>query len=265
MIDESRETIEIDLVKLLMAFLSKWWLIVICVLAGTLLAGYCSAKYITPMYRANATIYVNNVRNGEQINYITSSNLDTAQRLVNTYIKIIQSDSVLEKVAKATGLNISAAEIRAIMSASQDGDTELLKLAVTHADPVIATRVANTIAEVAPSEIESFVEGSSTKVIDYAKVPQAPSSPNIRKNSMMGGMFGCLLALLYLTVRFLMDVRIKDAEDLDMLFAIPVLGQIPAFESVKAKHRNGYGYGYETVAEQSESGAREGKRKEEKE
>ncbi len=260
MINENKDTIEIDLFKLLMAYLSKWWLIVLCVLAGTILAGYFSINHITPMYRANVTIYVNNVRNGEQVNYITSSNLETAQRLVNTYIKIIRSDTVLEKVAKATGLDISVGEIRAAMHASQDGDTELLKLAVTHADPVVATRIANTIAQVAPAEIESFVEGSSTKVIDYAKVPGAPASPNIRKNCMMGAVCGCLLALLLLTVMFLADVRIKDEDDLVMLFGVPVLGQIPDFDSVKAKHRAGYGY--ESVVEMSEH---TGKEKEEKE
>ena len=262
MINETKETMEIDLFKLLMAYLSKWWLIAVCVLAGTLLAGYFSINYITPMYRANVTIYVNNVRNGEQVNYITSSNLETAQRLVNTYIKIIKSDTVLEKVAKATGLSISAGEIRAAMQASQDGDTELLKVAVAHADPAMATRIANTIAQVAPGEIERFVEGSSTKVIDYAKVPEEPASPNIRKNSLMGGLCGCVLALMFLTVRFLMDVRIKDEDDLAVLFAIPVLGQIPDFDSVKAKHKSGYGYGYESIAEQSE---RLGAGKEEKE
>ena len=252
MINENKETIEIDLFKLLMAYLSKWWLIAVCVLVGTVLAGYISMNYITPMYRADVTIYVNNVRNGEQVNYITSSNLETAQRLVNTYIKIIRSDTVLEKVAGATSMNISAAQIRAAMHASQDGDTELLKVAVSHADPVVAARIANTIAQVAPGEIESFVEGSSTKVIDYAKVPATPSSPNIRKNSITGGLCGCVLALLFLTVRFLVDVRIKDEDDLAVLFAIPVLGQIPDFKSVKAKHKSGYGYGYESIAEQKE-------------
>lgn len=254
MINENKDAIEIDLFKLLRAYLSKWWLIAICVFVGAVLAGYISVNYITPMYRANVTIYVNNVRNGEQVNYITSSNLETAQRLVNTYIKIIRSDTVLEKVAKATGLDISAGEIRSAMHASQDGDTELLKVAVTHVDPVVATRIVNTIAQVAPGEIENFVEGSSTKVIDYAKVPGDPASPNIRKNCVMGAMGGCLLAVLFVTILFLADVRIKDEEDLAALFAVPVLGQIPDFDSVKAKNKSGYGYGYgyESVAEQNE-------------
>ena len=81
----------------------------------------------------------------------------------------------------------------------------------------------------APSEIEGFVEGSSTKIIDYAKVPQFPTSPDTTVNCLFGGMVGLLVMLSYLAVRFLLEVRIKDEEELTTLFDIPVLGQIPVF------------------------------------
>ena len=68
---------------------------------------------------------------------------------------------------------------------------------------------------------------------------------------MLGGVVGVVLAVLYLTLRYLLDVRIKDSEDLEMLFDIPVLGQIPTFSGGEMK--NGYekknGYGYESAAE----------------
>ena len=56
------------------------------------------------------------------------------------------------------------------------------------------------------------------------------------------GMIGVALALFYITMRHLMDVRIKTSDDLEQLFEIPVLGQIPAFNAVDAKKKSGYGY-----------------------
>ena len=63
---------------------------------------------------------------------------------------------------------------------------------------------------------------------------------------MLGGLVGCVLAVIYLTLLFLLDVRIKDEEDLNAIFDFPVLAQIPAF-SVEGERKNGYGasgYGY---------------------
>ena len=241
MINENRDALEIDLQKLLLAYLNKWWLIVACTVVAALASLYITINFITPMYKADVRIYVNNSRSDQYVEYISSSNLSTAQRLVNTYINIIESDSVLEKVAQASGLNISAGQIRRAMSASQVDDTELFDVVITHANPKLAAQLANAIAEVAPAEIGDIVEGSSTKIIDYAKVPSAPSSPNKSRNCVLGGLIGCVAAMLYLTLRFLMDVRIKDEEDLSMLFDAPVLAQIPAFVPSGAKRGGSYG------------------------
>ena len=246
-----REGVEIDLQKLLLAYLHKWWLILLCGAVAAGLALYVTAVHITPMYRAGVTIYVNNTRAGEAVDYISSSNLATSQKLVNTYVNIIESDSVLSKVVESSKLAYTPAEIRTMMSTAQVDDTEIFQVFITNPDPNTAAEVVNAIADAAPAEIENIVEGSSTKIIDYAKVPTTRYSPSYSRNTMLGGVVGVVLAVLYLTLRYLLDVRIKDSEDLEMLFDIPVLGQIPTFSGGEMK--NGYekknGYGYESAAE----------------
>ena len=254
MINENRDALEIDLQKLLLAYLNKWWLIVVCTVAAALAALYITINFITPMYKADVRIYVNNSRSDQYVEYITNANLATAQRLVNTYINIIESDTVLEKVSEASGLNVTANQIRRMMSASQVDDTELFDVVITHENPKVAAHLANSIAEVAPEMISGFVEGSSTKIIDYAKVPVAPSSPNKSRNCVLGGLLGCVAALLYLTLRFLMDVRIKDEEDLSMLFDAPVLAQIPAFVPSGSKRSSGYAKNPYEQAENAKKG-----------
>ena len=199
-------------------------------------------------------VYVNNIKGDLQIETITSSNLATAQRLVDTYINIIKSDTVLEKVAEASDMDITAAEIRKIMSAEQVDDTEIFEVYITHEDPVLAAQLANAVAKVAPGEIESFVEGSSTKIIDYAKVPVKPSSPNVSRNVILGGLIGCVLAVVALTIMFLLDVRINDEEDLTLIFDLPVLAQIPAFVPEGSKRHSGYGYGKKPYEHSAEKG-----------
>ena len=94
------EDIEIDLVKLAGAYLKKWWLILLC---GLLVAGgalLCTLKFITPLYRASVSVYVNNSNSNQQVDYLTSSNLDASQKLVTTYINISKSDRVMDLVVE---------------------------------------------------------------------------------------------------------------------------------------------------------------------
>ena len=229
-INESRDVLEIDLWKLLLLYLRRWRLIVLCGLAAAVVALVYTANFITPLYRASVTVYVNSVKANQQVDYISASNLATSQQLVNTYVNIIRSDTVLEKVVENAGLEYSAAQIRGMMTAAQVDETELFTVFISHPDPEMAARIANAVANVAPGEIEEFVEGSSTKIIDYAKVPTSRYTPSYRKNTLLGGIVGVFLALLYVTLLYLLDVRIKSEEDLTQLFDLPMLGQIPAFE-----------------------------------
>lgn len=240
--NEHIEGLDLDLKKLLMAYLQKWWLILISSVSVAAAAWLFTDSFITPMYTASVTVYVNNARSLREIEYISNTDLATSQRLVSTYITIIKSDTVLEKVAETSGLEVSASQIRSAMSASQVDSTEVFVVTITHPDPAIAAQLANAVAEVAPGEIGNFVEGSSTRIIDYAKVPVSPSYPNYGRNTIIGALLGFAGAVLYVTIRFMLDVRIKDEEDLMMLFDLPVLAQIPSFTSQVSKKYGGYGY-----------------------
>lgn len=238
--NERREGMEIDIRKLLLACLNKWWVLVICTLLAGVIAGVYTSKFITPLYEAKVTIYVNNAGRDQKVEYITNSNLQTSQRLVNTYVYIIGSETVLEKVALESNLGISADAIRSCMHATQKGTTEMFDVIITHPDPERAARIANAVAQVAPGEIERFVEGSSTKIVDYAKVPQSPSFPDLTKNAILGCLIGFVIAVLFVIIKLQLDVRIKGEEDLMDLFNIPVLGQIPNFMLEGSKDRSSH-------------------------
>lgn len=241
---------EIDLQEMLFSYLHHWWVIVMCVVAFVGMALAYTHLFVTPIYRAKVTIYVNNSLNSANTEYIASGDLTVSQKLVSTYVNIIKSNTVLQKVSEEKNLPYSAGQLRGMISASQVESTEIFNVYVSNPDPVMAAEIANAIAEVAPDEIANFVTGSSTKIIDYARVPGAPSSPNYTRNAIMGFLGGFLLAIAYLTVRYLLDVHINDAEDLDRMFEYPVLGQIPDIMQVRSRTRGAYA----KYAEEADSG-----------
>lgn len=231
-------TKEIDLRRLGSALLKRAWVIVLCaVIVATAVFVY-SKNFITPQYRTNISIYVNNSNKGQN-GGISSSDLATSQRLVATYIDVLKSDLVLDQVAQQLKLNIPASALRGMLKAESPEGTEVLTVYVSNADKLLAAQIANAIADVAPGAIAEIVVGSSAKIIDRAKVPNAPYSPNNTNNALIGALIGVVIAVAGICLRELLDVRIKDEEDLARICAAPVLGNIPDFNT---QNKSGHNY-----------------------
>ena len=231
-------TREIDLRRLGVALLKKAWLIVLCaVIAATAVFVYIN-NFIAPQYRANISIYVNNTNRGQN-GGISSSDLATSQRLVATYIDVLKSDLVLDQVAQQLKLNIPAATLRQMLKAESPEGTEVLTVYVSNPDRFLAAKIANAIADVAPDAIAQIVVGSSAKIIDRAKVPTIPYSPNNTNNAILGALIGTAVAVACICLGVMLDVRIKDEEDLARICSAPVLGNIPDFN---IQNKSGYNY-----------------------
>ena len=250
---------EINMSEVMSALLRKLWLIVLCaVIGGAIFYGY-TAKFITPMYKSRLTMYVNN--NKEQVfisNSISATDLATSQRLVPTYIHILKSDHILDMVAEKVGAK-SGSVIRGTMTASPLGETEIFEVVITHAKPAVAQKIAQAVMEVVEQEAPNIVEGSSVKPIDYPKAATSPSSPSKATNTAYGMLIGAVLAVAFVVLQTLLDVRVKGEEDLALLSNAPVLGLIPDLMMDSKEHYgySGYhysGYGYRSSDKSSKNG-----------
>ncbi len=242
--------VEIDFRELLSAYLRKWWLIVLCALIGAVGTYFVTKEFVQPIYQAHVSIYVNNSRSAENMEYLSGADLSAAQRLVNTYVNIAKSDRVLGEISDSLNGEYTPEEIGRMISASQLNQTEIFCIYVKNSDPKEAARIANAAAEVAPHVIAGLIDGTSARVIDYAKVPSSPASPDYKRNATLGGVGGLLVILIILTIMVLKDTRIRDENDLTDLFSLPILGRIPDFEYISAE--SAYGYGTAKKEEEAE-------------
>lgn len=235
---------QINLQEIFYALLGKIWLIVLCAaVMGSALYFY-TANFVTPLYRASIKIYVNNsVTDVPTAGLISSSDLATSQQLVNSYIIILEDHEVLNQVAQKTyetsGYKVSGDQIRGMMTAGAVNQTEIFSVSVSHRDPKVAKAVADAIADTAPDAISNIIKGSSAAIVSRARMPGAPYTPNTSQSAIYGTLIGVLIAVGYVVLRVLMDVRVKGEEDLALISDAPVLGVIPNFE---AEERNSYSY-----------------------
>lgn len=220
------ETIEIDLREIGLVLLKRIWTIMLCaVLVGAAVLVY-TINFVAPAYKSSIKMYVNN-NSSAHSQYISSSDRAVALSLVETYINMISSDTVMDKVAEATGLEISGAEIRGMMTAGSVGETEIFQVSIISPDPQLSADIANTIADVAPDELTRFITGSTAKIIDYARPATSRYSPNYVTNTILGVVTGAAIAVLSLVLQMVLDIHVKREEDLTKIFSVPVLGVIP--------------------------------------
>lgn len=234
--NQKSDEITIDLGKLLQFYLHHWLSLTLSGIVAAAAAFLITSLLLTPRYKADVTIYVNNTKSTQPIDAVTGANLSTAKQLVNTYVNIIKSDTVLKDVIAKGNFYCSVKDIRDSMTAEQIEDTEMFTVTISDSDARMAAKIANTIADVAPERISEFVVGSSTKIIDYAKIPQTPYTPSYPKNVILGGVLGIILMGAVLTFRFLFNMRIEDEDDVRNYLNVPVLGMIPDYgESSKKR------------------------------
>ena len=229
--------VEIDLKGLLMTLLKRVWIIILAAVLCCGLTFLYTVNFVEPQYEARVTMYVNNKSNQEG-NAVSSGDLSVAIRLVNTYINIIKSDSVLDKVIAETKVNISQKELSSRISASDLNNTEMFALTVRHGNPETAAVLANAIADIAPAEISAIIQGSSAEIVDRAKTPKSYSTPDYASNCTWGFTVGAGLAALVIALVYILDVRVKSEEDLKDICQVPVQGTIPdVLESVKKSRK----------------------------
>ena len=217
---------EITLQEIFAILWSKVVIILLCTVVGGAVAFGVTNWMIAPEYTAKVTMYVNN-SDSKQDSYVNINDINASQKLVSTYVEILKSNTVLDKVVQEAKLDYTVGDIRNMMSASSVNGTEIFEVKVIAEDPEHAALIANTIAEVGPAEIIRVVKAGSVELIDPAKVPMHPTSPNVILNTIIGIMLGGVLSVLGVLVYAMLDTRIKTEEDLEKMYTLPVLGAIP--------------------------------------
>lgn len=224
---EQTKEIDIDLKKIFFMMRKRVIYIILITLLGGVAAGCFTEFFISPKYTSYINLYV--YSDADQLSTqssITYNDYTVSTALVKSYLVILESDSVMEKVAQKVGLD-GADAVRQYISTSQYEDTVVFQVAVTTTDPKTSQTIANAVADVAPEEISRIIKAGGANVIDYAKEPTSPSSPNIQKNILIGLGAGFILSFLFFFIREALNSTITSVKDLEREFDLPILGTVP--------------------------------------
>ena len=247
---ERKQEDTIDLLKLCKVLLNKAWLLIIVALLFAIVSFVVTKNMIKPEYQATSKLYVFNKSDVGTSGAVSSSDISTSKILVNTYIVVLQSDSVLGQVVDTIseyqgkeGFEYLGTEpyttgqLRQMISAGSINSTESFSVTVTAHDPYQAKFINDAILYFLPDEIIRVVKAGAVEIIDKDSIPTKPSSPSIMKNTVLGGFVGGVLTAAIIVVMSLFDNLIHTEEDLQSEFPdINVIGVIPDYKSDSRKY-----------------------------
>lgn len=229
---KEQDKIEIDVLQLVKVLWKRKFLIVLTAIIAGLAAFAYSSFVIKPQYTSTTRIYVVN-RNQADKPGLTNQDLQAGAYLVKDYREIILSQDVLEKVVADQKLTMDAKTLGKKVSVTVPADTRIVSISVRDGNPEEASRIANALREVAAQKIISVTRVSDVTTLEEARPATSPSSPNIRRNTMMATIAGVGFVTVIVLIVELLDDRVKRPEDIEEVMHLSLLGVIPNLEKLK--------------------------------
>ena len=224
--NQENQAVEIDVFAMLKTLWKRKFSIVLVALVFAIAAFGYSAFLAKKEYQSTSRIYVVSRQNQDN-NALTNSDLQAGSYLVKDYREIILSQNVLSQAIEELKLDMTPAELSKKISVSVPTDTRILSITAKDGNPKEAARIANGLRNVAAEKIIAVTKVSDVTTLDEAEVPQSPSSPNIRRNVLLGFIAGAGLMVVLLVVVEVLDDRVKRPEDVEELMGLPLLGVVP--------------------------------------
>lgn len=238
-----------DLIAIILAKIK--FIIIMAIIGGV--AAFCVADFLMPIkYATSVKIYVKSSAN-TGTGTTTTTELTTARTLAETYIIILGDISVYERVAdkfmeeyeaeeleKANiplepdekgNLRVSPSYIKGCVSILSVNESEVLQISATTQIPQIAADICNYMVEVAPDVLRRVTKAGSVEEISAPKVPTAPSSPNVKKITVMGILVGIIGSMALVIILRYFNNKVMSSSDIREKFDVPILAEIPNFDT----------------------------------
>lgn len=189
--------------------------------------GIASFAMMDNTYTATTSMYILAKTDGGQMSY---NDLSASQMLSNDIATLLDSDSVKSSAAKDLGLSdLDDYKI----AVSSETTTRVITLSVTGTDAKETAKVARAMANSVSTVAQNVGAAQSINVVDEAKTPESPSGPKRLLYVAVAFLAGVFIAIAYVVLADILNMRIRGAEEAEELLGIPVVGRIPAMKGGK--------------------------------
>ncbi|MGW4366396.1 protein tyrosine kinase [Nocardia takedensis] len=206
----------------------RWPALPAGLILGVAVAGF-QIQSATTTYSATSTMYVS-MATGTSVADSYQGGL-AAQQRVRSYLELVASDTVVDRVIGQLALRMSREELRAEISADSPPATTLLRVTVTDAQPERARLLTDEVVSqfrALVDELETIertaAPAARVAVVDRAERPTVASGPADTKTLALGLVAGLLLGAAAAAIWERLDRRVREASEVSGL--LPPLGAL---------------------------------------
>lgn len=221
---------ELDLKELFEMFWNKKIKIILIVAIFAVIGVIYSIGFVVPEYTAFTKLVLagqSSDATGNTTEAITTTDLTINSKLVGTYSELVTSNDVVRQVITNTGINISEEALKSSIEVSSVEDTDVIKISVTNQNPTYATKLTNETAKAFMEKVAEIYNINNVHVVDEAEEPQSPSNVNHLKDVIIFTFIGVVIAVGYVLIANMLDNTIKTREEVERLYKVPVIAEIP--------------------------------------
>ena len=174
-----------------------------------------------------------------------------AKAKVKNYESVANSRLVADRVIAALELKTTADALLGTISVRVPLNTAEIRVTALSSDPTTAQRVADAWVNGLAAQVEAIetappaepvagpgaavtpestmATATAVRVLPLGKavLPTSPTSPNTKLNLLLGVLVGLAFGVAYAVLRRHLDRRIRKAADVELLFGVPVVGNLP--------------------------------------
>lgn len=220
----------ISIINFLKHILKYWYIILSATLLATTIAYIYTTFFVTPMYRSTAKLYILT----RQSENITTSDFSVSNALGKDYMELIDDVIILEPVSDAIGGKYSAGQIKSFLSINNPENTRFLEITITSPNPKDSQKMVNLVCKISQEVFVDVLNADKVTIVREGRIAQSPSSPNLFKNLVIGGMIGALCSVAVIFLLFTLNDTIKFAEDVEKALDLNVLATIPFSSNSKS-------------------------------
>lgn len=219
-----------------------WIAIVLFAILGTAVAWGWTA--VQPrVYTASASGYVSASKTGSDAGASLVGD-QLARSKVKSYLDIGSWRSVAESAIAELGIHTTPERLVTQVEVTNPADTVVIHVSAQASTPPAARDLAEAWIRGMVTEIDDIegdgTSGSAAVTLipgDSARLPTAPSSPNVRLSLMLGGLVGLAIGIGYAVVRSVLDRRVRSARDIERETGVPVVGTLPVDRELSSARR----------------------------
>jgi len=202
-----------------------WIIVVVGLVAALAAVGF--SKLQTPTYKASVQLSAEPAR----LEWGLSS---TIKDILRSYVVRLNTYNMAQKVIDRAQFDMSEDELKSKLTISSDASNYTIQIDAKDTDPIVATQLVQTMAELFVEEREQWNQDQNKRdrvvvtIVDDVG-PAVLYSPKTKMNALVGLIFGVIVGgLIVFMLEWLESDIVRTPADVERFVGWTVLGTIPA-------------------------------------